>query len=106
MAVLHFGVAIVVSAHAILYKRDVRAAIGWTGLIWLAPFAGSLLYWLLGINRIRRRAVRLEHPALVVRESTRVYTAGAAGSRARLACSRWWSWRRAPPATRSSPATG
>ncbi|HEX2465279.1 MAG TPA: phospholipase D-like domain-containing protein [Thermoanaerobaculia bacterium] len=80
MAVLHFGVAIVASAHVILYKRDVRAAIGWTGLVWLAPFAGSLLYWLLGINRIRRRAVRLEHPALVVRESTRVYAAGAAGS--------------------------
>ena len=79
-AVLHFGVALVASAHAILYKRDVRAAIGWTGLIWLAPIAGSLLYWLLGINRIRRRAVRLEHPALVVRESTRVYAAGAAGS--------------------------
>jgi cardiolipin synthase len=79
MAVLHLGVAIVASAHAILYKRDVRAAIGWTGLIWLTPFIGSLLYWLLGINRIRRRAVRLEHPAAVVRESTRVYAAGASG---------------------------
>jgi cardiolipin synthase len=79
MAVLYLGVAIVASGHAILYKRDVRAAIGWTGLIWLTPLVGSLLYWLFGINRIRRRAARLEHPALVVRESTRVYTDGAAG---------------------------
>jgi cardiolipin synthase len=76
LTALHVAVAIVVSAHAILYKRDVRAAIGWTGLIWLAPLVGSLLYWLLGINRIRRRAARLEHPAAVVRESTRVYAAG------------------------------
>jgi cardiolipin synthase len=78
-------IAIIASAHAILYKRDVRAAIGWTGLIWLVPFAGALFYWLLGINRIRRRAARLERPAVVVRESARVYEAGAAaGSDARL----------------------
>jgi cardiolipin synthase len=79
LTALHLAVAIVASAHAILRKRDVRAAIGWTGLIWLAPLVGSLLYWLLGINRIRRRAARLERPASVVRESNRVYTAGAPG---------------------------
>src|SRR5262245_30838756 len=37
------------SGHAILVKRDPRAAIGWTGLIWLVPFVGALLYLLLGI---------------------------------------------------------
>lgn len=47
------------SGHAILLKRDPRAAIGWTGLIWLAPFVGALLYLLLGINRVERRAHRL-----------------------------------------------
>ena len=35
------------------------AAIGWVGVIWLTPVVGSLLYYLLGINRIRRRASRL-----------------------------------------------
>lgn len=52
------------SAHVILHKRDVRAAIGWVGLIWLVPFAGSALYGLLGINRIQRRAteLRLQRP--------------------------------------------
>jgi cardiolipin synthase len=52
------------SAHVILHKRDVRAAIGWVGLIWLVPFAGAGLYGLLGINRIQRRAaeLRLQRP--------------------------------------------
>ncbi|MEP0772999.1 MAG: PLDc N-terminal domain-containing protein [Acidobacteriota bacterium] len=44
------------AAHAVLYKRDVRAAIGWVGLIILVPVIGAVLYVLLGINRIRRRA--------------------------------------------------
>lgn len=47
------------SAHAILAKRDPRAAIGWTGLIWFVPYLGALLYMLLGINRVERRAIRL-----------------------------------------------
>ncbi len=47
------------SGHVLLHKRDVRAAIGWIGLIWLAPFVGVLLYLLLGINRIKRRAAAL-----------------------------------------------
>ncbi len=44
------------SCHAIIYKRDSRAATGWVGLIWLAPVVGPILYILLGINRVRRRA--------------------------------------------------
>lgn len=51
------------SGHAILVKRDPRAAIGWTGLIWLVPFVGALLYLLLGINRVERRAHRLRKRA-------------------------------------------
>ena len=47
------------SAHVILHKRDVRAAIGWVGLVWLAPFIGVVLYGLFGINRIQRRASEL-----------------------------------------------
>ncbi|HET9452596.1 MAG TPA: phospholipase D-like domain-containing protein [Aggregicoccus sp.] len=42
------------SGHAVLHKRDVRAAVGWVGLIWLVPLVGALLYVLLGVNRIRR----------------------------------------------------
>jgi cardiolipin synthase len=49
------------SCHAVLYKRDSRAAIAWVGFFWLVPILGPLLYVLLGINRIRRRA-RLLRP--------------------------------------------
>ncbi len=47
------------SAHAVLHKRDTRATIGWVGLIWLAPIFGVILYILLGVNRIQRRATLL-----------------------------------------------
>jgi cardiolipin synthase A/B len=43
--------------HAVLYKRDSRATIGWVGLILLTPLFGALLYWMFGINRIQRRAI-------------------------------------------------
>ncbi len=49
-------VAAVASCHAVLYKRDSRAAISWVGVIWLAPVVGAALYVWLGINRIQRRA--------------------------------------------------
>lgn len=67
---LHVVLALVVSAHIVLTKRDVRAAIGWTGLVWLAPFVGSMLYGLLGINRIRRQAVRIRGRAALAERYT------------------------------------
>jgi cardiolipin synthase len=51
--------AILTSAHAILYKRDDRGTMMWVGLIWAVPIIGSALYLAFGINRIKRRAVRL-----------------------------------------------
>ncbi len=59
LAVLHFVLAVGVSAHIVLTKSEVRAAIGWAGLVWLAPVVGSLLYFFLGINLIRRTAGRM-----------------------------------------------
>ena len=56
LATLQILVAAAASAHVVLHKRDVRAAIGWIGLIWLVPFGGSILYAMFGVNRIRRRA--------------------------------------------------
>jgi cardiolipin synthase len=47
------------AGHALLYKRDTRAVIAWVGLIMLVPLAGAILYWMLGVNRVRRRAVAL-----------------------------------------------
>jgi cardiolipin synthase len=47
------------SCHAILYKRDTRAAIAWVGFIWFVPLVGTLLYYFLGINRLQRKAKSL-----------------------------------------------
>ncbi len=48
--------AALASGHAILYKRDPRAAVLWVGFIWVAPVLGPALYLIIGINRIQRRA--------------------------------------------------
>lgn len=56
---LHFTFAVAATVHILLTKHNVRAAIGWTGLVWLAPFFGPLFYLLFGINRIRRTAGRI-----------------------------------------------
>ncbi len=47
------------SIHAILEKRDHRAAVMWVAFIWFSPMIGAICYLLLGVNRIRRRASRL-----------------------------------------------
>ena len=56
VSVLHIALAAIASAHIILTKRDVRAAIGWIGLVWLSPFLGTAVYAFFGINHIRRKA--------------------------------------------------
>jgi len=53
---VHVALAILTAGHALLQVRDPRAAWGWIAACWLAPVAGPLLYWLLGINRVRLRA--------------------------------------------------
>ena len=61
----HILAATGITIHALLNKRDVRAAVGWIGLAWLSPFLGCILYWLMGVNRVARRASRLNrHAAL------------------------------------------
>lgn len=59
VAGVQFALSAAVTAHVLLRKRDVGAAVGWIGLAWLTPFVGSALYLLLGINRVHRRAQRL-----------------------------------------------
>lgn len=56
---LHLVVALPACAHALLHKRDVRAATLWLLIIWLMPLLGSILYVVFGVNRIRRRALVL-----------------------------------------------
>ena len=67
VAVLSLGVALVATGHVVLHKRDVRAALGWVGFIWLAPLLGAGAYFVLGVNRIRRRAQALRLPEVRAR---------------------------------------
>ncbi|MBN2397120.1 MAG: PLDc N-terminal domain-containing protein, partial [Deltaproteobacteria bacterium] len=53
MAGLAIIVTTVSSVHALLSKRDPKAAIGWIAVCILLPFGGPLLYYLFGINRVR-----------------------------------------------------
>lgn len=61
---VHLGAATTVTLHVLLHKRDVGATVSWIGLAWLSPVIGSALYWLIGINRVRRRALRLVRPSI------------------------------------------
>jgi cardiolipin synthase A/B len=63
-----FLAALFASIHALLHKRDSRAATLWLGIIWLLPLLGPILYLSLGVNRIRRRAVslRLDNSSLKI----------------------------------------
>jgi cardiolipin synthase len=56
---LHAALAIGTGGHALLTRRDPRGAWGWIAVVLLFPFAGPLLYYWFGINRIRMRAQRM-----------------------------------------------
>ncbi|WP_337270029.1 phospholipase D-like domain-containing protein [Oryzifoliimicrobium ureilyticus] len=51
--------------HAAMTKEEVRAAIGWVGVIILSPLIGASLYAIAGINRIRRASLSLRREALL-----------------------------------------
>ncbi len=51
-----YAAALLSAGHALLNKRDPRAALGWILLCLAVPGPGLVFYWLLGVNRIRTRA--------------------------------------------------
>ena len=58
-------IAALAAGHALLTKREPRAALGWIGLVLVFPVAGPVLYYLFGINRIRTRARSLSRGRLL-----------------------------------------
>ncbi|MGM0425329.1 MAG: cardiolipin synthase [Thermodesulfobacteriota bacterium] len=48
------------AGHALLYKRDPRAAWAWIIICIMLPTIGPFLYFLLGINRVRTKAKKLK----------------------------------------------
>ena len=69
---LGLALSIVASLHAITTKREVRAAIGWVGLIWLVPFVGAGVYAIAGVNRIRRKGGRIRRRMHALRPETSI----------------------------------
>jgi cardiolipin synthase len=61
---LAFGAAVLAAAlfasgHAVIYKREARSAALWVIVIWVMPALGPILYLVMGVNRVQRRAARL-----------------------------------------------
>ncbi len=56
VTLITLAVMLTTAIHILLKKKDTRSATGWLGLVWFAPVLGVCLYWLLGVNRIQRRA--------------------------------------------------
>jgi cardiolipin synthase A/B len=75
LSALAVAAALAASGHAIIYKREARSAALWLAVIWFAPALGAILYALLGVNRVHRRAAALRSD--MVR-----YRTGAAGAAA------------------------
>jgi cardiolipin synthase len=63
---LHLLLAVGVTGHILVHKRDPGSAVAWIGIAWLSPVLGSLLYALLGVNRVRRRALTMRAPRVSV----------------------------------------
>jgi cardiolipin synthase A/B len=59
VAALYVLLAGIVTADVLLKKNDVRAELGWIAAAWFSPILGSLLYYMFGINRVTRRALRM-----------------------------------------------
>jgi cardiolipin synthase len=59
LALVWLLIAASVTVDVLLTRSDVRAAMGWIAAAWLSPILGGLLYFLFGINRVTRRALKL-----------------------------------------------
>ena len=58
-AVILPAVSLYAAGHALLHKRDPRAALGWVAVCLMFPLAGPVGYLLFGVNRVRTRAREL-----------------------------------------------
>jgi cardiolipin synthase len=70
VVLVDLALALLATGHAVLNKRDPRAAVMWIALAWIVPVLGAVAYALLGVNRVKRRAALLfpERTLSVARE--------------------------------------
>lgn len=59
LLVLHIVLATMATVHAMLYKRDPRAALGWVSVCLFFPLVGPVAYYMFGVNRIQTQARKL-----------------------------------------------
>jgi len=57
--IVYVLIAATVTVDVLLTKSDVRGALGWIGAAWFSPILGGLIYYLFGINRVTRRALKM-----------------------------------------------
>ena len=67
IVIFHISLSLLISVHVLLFKENERTSLAWIGLVILSPVLGSLIYWLFGINRIKRLAQK-EHPQTLKKE--------------------------------------
>ncbi len=65
LGALHITLALFGAYHALTFKRDPRSALGWIFVCLALPFAGPLIYYLFGINRVRTRARKLGRDTVI-----------------------------------------
>lgn len=71
VTVFYFFVSVSCAVHILLNKEDVKGAISWLGIVFLSPFMGAVLYVFLGINRVRRKAVKLRRKGSILEKFTK-----------------------------------
>ncbi len=77
------------AGHALLWKRDPRSALGWIVVNLYFPVLGPFLYWMMGINRISRKARRWQETGrrLAGREDFRTLNLSATSATLPAECS-------------------
>jgi cardiolipin synthase len=64
IVIFHISLSLLTSVHVLLFKENERTSLAWIGLVVFSPVIGSLFYWLFGINRIKRSAIKKHPPTL------------------------------------------
>src|SRR5699024_9759836 len=62
---VHVVLATATAGHALLYKRQPQAALGWIAVCVFFPIVGPLLYVLFGVNRVHIAARELNRRSVV-----------------------------------------
>ncbi|GHT58873.1 phospholipase [Endomicrobiia bacterium] len=57
---IRITVSIVISTLILLHKDDIKSSTVWIALVLLSPHIGTVLYIFLGINRVKRKSIRLK----------------------------------------------